>query len=258
MMPLEGDKASTPLTPSSIDELCSLIDASNIAHADDAVIDLKGSSSDSDSNGSYYSCTKSSKDYGESDSHSARELFDLVYARQFTVAEQFLLYCDDDEATKQLMKRVTLPTCNGRNALMVAASRGGASEELIRLMVRRGPAKNYIDEENEDGRTAASDAANFNNAETLEVLLTLGANPKGCHEVARSWNNDAILNILHRFAQRMALACCLRHYDELHQTIPLDLHPDIAALDTLERILHDLHGINGDSHDISRKIISYL
>jgi hypothetical protein len=56
----------------------------------------------------------------------------------------------------------------------------------------------------------------------------------------------------------LTLACCLRHYDDLHQTSPLSLHPDIAALSPFATILHDLYDINGDMHSLSHIILSYL
>jgi hypothetical protein len=70
--------------------------------------------------------------------------------------------------------------------------------------------------------------------------------------------HPACLAVLDRFEQRTTLACCLRHCDDLHISSPLSLHPDIAALNAFAKILHDLHGINGESHDLSRMIPSYI
>jgi hypothetical protein len=138
----------------------------------------------------------------------------------------------------------------------------------------------------------------------LELLLTLGADPKACRGWPLADRNEACRIVLDRFEQRTTLACCLRYYDELHQAhtsnIPADvkellknvrivrdsypelklawstlirgleqhppfirspldlLDPDIAALSQFAKILHDLHGINGDMHSISRIILSYI
>jgi hypothetical protein len=176
---------------------------------------------------------------------------------------------------------------------MLAAQRGGVPEKLIRAMVERGRSFDYINSESFGVHTAAIHASIFDQAANLDLLLTLGADPKRCREYALRLFYSACRTVLDRFEQRTTLACCLRHYDDLHVThaiiiphhaiggilehirnvrdlypelIPacsavirsLELHPDIAALSPFAKILHDLHGINGESHDLSRMILSYI
>jgi hypothetical protein len=182
---------------------------------------------------------------------------------------------------------------------MIAATRSATREDFIRSMIQRAP-HSYINEMSSNGRTAAMYARTYRKATQLELLLTLGADPRGCRGHTRSQGlfqgiafNEAIHTVLYRFEQRATLACCLRHYDELHQAHAinfhhpvivgllkdarnvrdlhpdvmlvcrtfirsLELHPDIAALSPFAKILHDLHGINGYMHSISRMIISYI
>jgi hypothetical protein len=181
------------------------------------------------------------------------KLFDLVNTLQFAAAQKFLDSCDDDEAKKQIAK----PVGYYCNALMVAVERVDTPERLIRSMIERGP-HNYVNEDNGFGRTAAISAAIYSNATLLELLLTLGADPKGCRLWPLADHHEACYTVLDRFEQRTTLACCLRHYDELHQTSPLVLHPDIAALDPFAKILHDINRTNGDMHRISRTILSCI
>jgi hypothetical protein len=133
---------------------------------------------------------------------------------------------------------------------------GDVPEELIRAMVDRGRVFNYINKENCRGWTAATIATLCSKPASLDYLLTLGADPKRCREF--TYRHEACIIILDRFEQRTTLACCLRHYEDLHVESPLLIHPDIAALDPFAKILHDLHGINGESHDLSRMILSFI
>jgi hypothetical protein len=179
----------------------------------------------------------------------------LIEGRKFAAAIKFLDTCTNDEANKQLTKK--LGKYYETNSLFLATIRA-APENLIRALVRRGP-QNYINFKNVMGYSVAAHAAWFENLSTLELLLTLGADPKQCRERALYYRkSDATLAILDRFDQRTALACCLRRYDDIHLSSPLVLHPAIKALEPFARILHDLHGINGESHDFSRKILSYI
>jgi hypothetical protein len=186
-------------------------------------------------------------------------LFDLIEEKEFAAALKYLNSCNDEQAREQL---VVAPRGTGWNALMQAVCRGTKiPEELIRAMVKRGRSFNYINSENACAETAAMIAALDINATVLELLLTLSADPQRCREQAQFFGyiqRSACLTVLDRFEQRTTLACCLRHYDELHQESPLYLHPGIAALEPFAKILHDLHGINGDMHSISRMIISYI
>jgi hypothetical protein len=187
-------------------------------------------------------------------------LHDLVCKREYTAALEFLNSCDDEVAAKQLTKQFYIvdEICYvPSNALMEAAYKAGAPEELIRMMIKRGP-DNYINEKDRVGYTAANNAIWRANVITLELLLTLGADPKGCRSQALRYSREACIAVLDRFEQRTTLACCLCYYDELHQTTPLILHADIAALSPFATILHDLHGINGDMHSISRIILSFI
>jgi hypothetical protein len=197
-------------------------------------------------------------------SDNSRSLYELVEGGMYAAALKFLNSCNDEEAERQLTKKVWTPGAyQTRNVLMLAAEEGGAPEELIRAMIKRGP-KNYINFEIEYGYAAAKNAARRGNAALLDLLLTLGADSKRCryfpHASTTSFspNSVACAAVLYRFEQRTTLACCLRHYDELHASSPLSLHPGIAALSPFAKILHDLHGINGESHDFSRMILSYI
>jgi hypothetical protein len=191
---------------------------------------------------------------------SDRKLFDLVNSRQHAAAQKFLDGCDDDEAKEQLAKKVGY-WGDDVNALMIAGMWSDTLDQLIRSMIRRG-SHNYVNEQSSSiKRTAAMYAAHvWGDAPLLELLLTLGADPKGCR--LGHWpyqrRKEEFLTILDRFEQRTTLACCLRHYDELHVSSPLILHPDIAALSPFAKILHDIHGINGDMHSFSRTILSYI
>jgi hypothetical protein len=214
------------------------------------------------------------------------KLLDLVEGSEFAAALKFLASCDDATAREQL---TIIPLAWNWNALMMAA-RCDTPADLIRAMVKRGP-HGYINRKNELG-TAATLAVWDYRPVNLDLLLTLGADPKGCREAAlRSNSGEACRTVLARFELRTTLACCLRHYDDLHQThvttIPpevrellkqarkvrdlhpdfiawstiiscLSLHPDIAALSPVAKLFHDLHGINGPSHDLSRMILSFL
>jgi hypothetical protein len=230
-----------------------------------------------------------------------QRLWDLGDSGAFTDALKYLNSCNDVVAKEQLT------AAHGGwsyNALMVVAQHDDVpEEELIRTMVMRGRSFNYINSEDRSGKTTAMKAANQGRACVLDLLLTLGADPKGCRKQvqARTVNRTACLTVLDRFEKRTTLACCLHHYDELYQTyitsmpseitealrtvrnlrnlhhdiIPassvyscvdscstfirsLELHPDIAVLSPFAKILHDLHGINGDMHSISRIILSYV
>ena len=149
---------------------------------------------------------------------------------------------------------------DGRNALICSGYNGGASEELIRTLVRlAGPG--YLNKEQVDGWTAAVCAAKYGHADTLHVLLTLGADPKLCRQnagVSKRSKRDAILTVLDRFELRIAAACCFKHFDDVHISSPRTLHLRIAALDPFPRMLHELHGVNGASHDLSRKILELV
>jgi hypothetical protein len=200
-------------------------------------------------------------------------ILDILFKKDGKASDalEVLNSCSDDEAKEQLL--ATLNT-SGFNSLMLAVYRSDVPEELIRAMVERGKAFDYINVEFRgygrsvrDAMPTAHLAIAFSCFVALELLLTLGADPRGCRErvIAMACplfhpqeKVDVLLNILDRFEQRTTLACCLHYYDELHQTSPRVLHSDIAALDQFATILHDIHGINGDMHSISRMILSYI
>jgi hypothetical protein len=190
---------------------------------------------------------------------SDRQFFDFVQRKEFQEALTFLQSCSDAEGHQHLTKQIKYGEGFGDswNALTRASHLGDAPEELIRAMVKRGP-KGYINIKDSWGRTAAAIAAWLGDSKRLDLLLTISADPDGCRKWANVDNIEACLTVLDRFDQRTTLACCVRQYDELHQTSPLVHHPDITALETFARILHDLHGINGDMHSISLKIITYV
>jgi hypothetical protein len=200
---------------------------------------------------------------------SDRQLHKSIYRRAFTNAKKFLIGGDSsrsdekkEKAKEERGKNKPARSYRDRpyvenSALMVAAIEGDASEEQIRAMIKNEP-HSYIDSLSAFGITAANYCTRVDNATLLDLLLTIGANPKGCMYWARVCESEACLAILRRFEQRITLACCLRHYDDLHLSSPLFLHPDIAALKPFAKILHDLHGINGDMHSFSRKILSYI
>jgi hypothetical protein len=190
-------------------------------------------------------------------------LVDLMYdekyagAQRFATAIKFLSNLDVEEAKKELhqTKRPTEGDLTW-NPLQLAA-RDGAPDELIRAMVARAPAKS-IDRKNNKAKTAAYYAVKNDHPAALETLLTLGADPRGCRELAQRFNLRACLTVLDRFEQRATLACCLRHYDQLQKTSPVVVHLEIAALVPHAKILHDLDGIDGDLHSITRKILSCI
>jgi hypothetical protein len=184
-------------------------------------------------------------------SEPANHLRELVGRKEYAAALKFLNSCSNTIAREQLEYSL-------HNALMLAAEQA-APAELIRAMVeKKGCAFNYINKADGWRWTAAMRATNNGNAGTLDLLLTLGADPKRCRKHARALKQLTCLTVLDRFEERTTLACCLRHYDDLHIPSPLVLHPGIAALSPFAKILHDLHGINGESHDLSRMILSYI
>jgi hypothetical protein len=195
---------------------------------------------------------------------SESELYSLVKGKEFAAALKLLHSFDDDKARRQLVytsPHLYSEILSGTNALMLAAHQAAPTpEELIREMVKRGQ-HNYVNSESRGifAHTAAMVVTRKSDATTLELLLTLGADPRGCRERIRRYLRAITIDtVLDRFEQRTTLACCLRHYDELHQESPLTIHPDIIALSPFAKILHDLHGINGDMHSISRLILSYI
>jgi hypothetical protein len=193
-----------------------------------------------------------------SDDMSEHQLIHLLYRKRFADSLAFLNSCDDKRAVVQL---VGVPSCMQPqwNALMRVAYYRGVPDELIRAMIKRGGGLKYINITSLYGRTAAMVATIHGSARSLDLLLTLGADPQGCRERAENYNPlRSCRTVLYRFEQRTTLACCLRYYDELHQTSALYLHPDIAALPPFAKILHDLHGINGDMHSLSRMILSFI
>jgi hypothetical protein len=195
--------------------------------------------------------------------HHNHQLYDLVNTNKLSAALTLLnsYSKNDEEAKEQLLAEPYY----GFNALMVLARIIPVPEELIRAMVERGRFFDYINAHHARTKNTAALFATFNDRPAaLDLLLTLGANPKACREnVSRRWttksNGEALISVLDRFEQRTTLACCLRHYDELRLATPsLEVHSAIAALNQFAKSLHDLHGINGESHNLSRIILSYI
>jgi hypothetical protein len=192
-------------------------------------------------------------------------MYDLVCKRaflSFTPAQEktkLLTICegDDDEEEQeakkqQLAKQIWFPGgVREANALIGALYEGGASLDLIRAMIRRGP-HNSVKEK------VAGKGSCYGDATLLDLLLTLKVEPRRSRPTTRPYYFEACRMLINRFEQRVTLACCLRHFDELHQQSPLVLHPHVAALSPFAKILHDLHVIKGAQHVVTRQIISYI
>jgi hypothetical protein len=112
------------------------------------------------------------------------QLFALVQKSEFAAALEFLNSYDDDAKAGEAL--TTIPSDISWNTLMMAACRGRAPEECTRAMVKRGPI-NYVNSASTHGSSAATVAIYADHASSLDILLTLGADTKGCHASASRW-----------------------------------------------------------------------